>query len=84
MVDTYVTDRLKILRPDVTKVEVKVNRSAQIVTFSVEGRIGKRKMFGFQKWTDMELWNSDHPVTQLIEQVVRKVFEVPLEGTSVS
>lgn len=80
----YAQSRLSYINPEVKGLKVKFSQIADLITLQVSGVVKGESKGGQKTWTKMEILTITVPVTHLIENVLRDVFEVPSEGTSVS
>lgn len=81
---TYVYARTRSLPNPPEKLKVKITKDGHIITFYINAVVNGVSIAGNRSWTDMELLAYKTPITVLIDDVIKEVFEVPLEGTSVS
>jgi hypothetical protein len=80
----FVLERLKLLNSDAKDVKVTINQVANLVTIKVVGDLKGTQKTGEKTFTKMELLTTTEPITHFIEELIKNVFEVPLEGTPVS
>ncbi len=80
----FVLERLKQLQPEAKDIKVTVSQVANLVTIEVTGDLKGEQKIGEKTFTKMELLAATKPITHVIEDLIKEVFEVPLEGTPVS
>jgi hypothetical protein len=82
----YVYDRTRSLPnpPEKEKLKVKITKDDNIITLRINAIVNGVSISGQRSWVDIELRTYKIPVTVLIDNVIKDVFEVPLEGTLVS
>lgn len=80
----FVIERLKRLNPDVKDIKVIVSQEANLVTIKVVGILKGVRKTGEKTFTKMEMLARTEPITHLIEELIRDIFEIPSEGTPVS
>ncbi len=80
----YVFDKTRHLSNPPDGLVVGVHKIANLVRFSINARVNGKSVQGSREWTEMDLLATNVPVTKLFDELIKDVFEVPLEGTPIS
>lgn len=80
----YVTRRFEELGLCVTEIKAKLTKSGRIITLSLHGLRRGMAIDIHNEWTDMEILVYNIPVAVLIDSVIQRVSEVPLDGIPAS
>lgn len=79
----YLRDRIESV-PSASVEECTVDKVAHIVTLTIIGIKEGKPVKGTRSWTIAELLTTSRPVTHIFDDLLKDVFEAPLEGASVS
>lgn len=80
----YVTRRLEEFDIPMINIDVRFTKIAHIITFTLRGLLSGKSVGVTHDWTDMEFLAYNTPFRYLIDSVIRKVSEVPLDGIPAS
>ncbi len=80
----YVYEKTRSLPHPPEGLAVGLHKIANRIRLSINATVDGESVEGIKEWTEDELLTSKRPITELFDEVIDSVFEVPSEGTSVS
>ncbi len=80
----YVYEKTRSLPHPPEGLSVGLHRVSNKVRLSINATISGESIEGIKEWTEDELLTNKRPITELFDEVIDSVFEVPSEGASVS
>lgn len=80
----YAKNRMKSINLEIGDLKISIHQEAGLINLIVSGTISGEVKKGKKTWTKMELLTTTTPFTHFIDNVLKDVFEVPLEGTPIS